>query len=260
MEYPPVVNLQPQQVEFPQLDSGLTVPVFKQGDDPINAINHMISFLSNVVTSRYPTTNNQLRNSSNPRNYTPVASRINFGKQRIVIYDLDAYDSDCNELNTAKVDLMVNLSHYGLDALNENSMNFSYPSPSSTPTRVEVLKELPKEQGLIIASLKDELRKLKWKALVNNVVTIFTIALEMLKVDVEPLAPRFDVIARPRSKAVKTNSKRKAWKPTARCLLKLNTLGDLLIVGNKMHKKIRDATARSLHCYCREEEETTSQR
>nr|GFB65057.1 hypothetical protein [Tanacetum cinerariifolium] len=31
--------------------------------------------------------------------------------------NLDAYDSDCDELNTAKVALMVNLSHYGLDAL-----------------------------------------------------------------------------------------------------------------------------------------------
>ncbi|GJS57019.1 hypothetical protein Tco_0651803 [Tanacetum coccineum] len=33
--------------------------------------------------------------------------------------DLDAYDSDCDELNTAKVALMVNLSHYGSDALVE---------------------------------------------------------------------------------------------------------------------------------------------
>ncbi|GKA12315.1 integrase, catalytic region, zinc finger, CCHC-type containing protein [Tanacetum coccineum] len=31
--------------------------------------------------------------------------------------DLDAYDSDCDELNTAKVALMENLSHYGSDAL-----------------------------------------------------------------------------------------------------------------------------------------------
>ncbi|GJY07950.1 hypothetical protein Tco_0375004 [Tanacetum coccineum] len=37
-----------------------------QGDDPIDDINHIMSFLSVVVTSRYPTTNNQLRNSSNP--------------------------------------------------------------------------------------------------------------------------------------------------------------------------------------------------
>ncbi|GKD31344.1 hypothetical protein Tco_1242122 [Tanacetum coccineum] len=32
---------------------------------------------------------------------------------------LDAYDSDCDELNTSKVSLMANLSHYGLDALSE---------------------------------------------------------------------------------------------------------------------------------------------
>nr|GEZ47298.1 hypothetical protein [Tanacetum cinerariifolium] len=33
--------------------------------------------------------------------------------------DLDAYDSDCDEINTAKVSLMVNLSHYGSDDLAE---------------------------------------------------------------------------------------------------------------------------------------------
>ncbi|GJX18540.1 retrovirus-related pol polyprotein from transposon TNT 1-94, partial [Tanacetum coccineum] len=33
--------------------------------------------------------------------------------------DLDVYDSDCDELNTAKVALMENLSHYGSDALFE---------------------------------------------------------------------------------------------------------------------------------------------
>ncbi|GJZ01511.1 hypothetical protein Tco_0519472 [Tanacetum coccineum] len=47
--------------------SGLIVPVFQKWDDPIDAINHMMSFLTAVVTSRYPTTNNQLRTSSNPR-------------------------------------------------------------------------------------------------------------------------------------------------------------------------------------------------
>nr|GFA69844.1 hypothetical protein [Tanacetum cinerariifolium] len=39
----------------------------EQGDDPIDAINHMMSFLSAVVTFFYPSTNNQLRNSSNPK-------------------------------------------------------------------------------------------------------------------------------------------------------------------------------------------------
>ncbi|GJY60952.1 retrovirus-related pol polyprotein from transposon TNT 1-94 [Tanacetum coccineum] len=36
--------------------------------------------------------------------------------------DLDAYDSDCDELNTAKVALMENLSHYGSDALTESNV------------------------------------------------------------------------------------------------------------------------------------------
>ncbi|GJS18656.1 hypothetical protein Tco_0413128 [Tanacetum coccineum] len=56
--------------EFYQPDSSLVVPdktVPERGDDPIDAINHMMSFLTAVVTSRYPTTNNQLRTSSNPR-------------------------------------------------------------------------------------------------------------------------------------------------------------------------------------------------
>ncbi|GJU62168.1 hypothetical protein Tco_1244003 [Tanacetum coccineum] len=157
----------------------------------------MMSFLLVVVTSRYPTTNNQLRNSSNPRqkatindgsitlqpvqgrqisfasstsrNYTPGAYRSNSGKQRIVIYpdildgqatqtvithnaayqanDLDAYDSDCDELNTAKVALMANLSHYGSDALAE--INLDNKSVNDTLTadlerhkeQVKVLKE-----------------------------------------------------------------------------------------------------------------------
>nr|GEY46811.1 hypothetical protein [Tanacetum cinerariifolium] len=40
--------------------------------------------------------------------------------------DLDAYDSDCDELNSAKVALMVNLSHYGSDNLAE-ALGFQNP-------------------------------------------------------------------------------------------------------------------------------------
>ncbi|GJR72800.1 hypothetical protein Tco_0085165 [Tanacetum coccineum] len=73
LEYAPIVHhQQQQQPKFPQLDLGLTVPVFKQCDDPIDAINHMMSFLSVAVTSCYPTTNNQLRNSSNPRKQATI--------------------------------------------------------------------------------------------------------------------------------------------------------------------------------------------
>ncbi|GJR51865.1 retrovirus-related pol polyprotein from transposon TNT 1-94 [Tanacetum coccineum] len=135
----------------------------EKGDDPINAINHMMSFLTAVVTSCYPTTNNQLRNSSNPRQQATIndgritlqpvqGRRISFtsgtsrtytpgeelaflvdpgiverqATQTVITHnaayqadDLDAYDSDCDEINTTKVALKVNLSHYGSDALVE---------------------------------------------------------------------------------------------------------------------------------------------
>nr|GEV13411.1 reverse transcriptase domain-containing protein [Tanacetum cinerariifolium] len=135
----------------------------------------MMSFLTSVVASRYPATNNQLRTSSNPRQQAtinngrvtiqPIQGRQNFlsdgssrpftsvpggapGKQRVIVCynckgtaesssnqaiittnaasqadDLDAYDSDCDELNLAKVALMENLSHYGSDTLEEDVPN-----------------------------------------------------------------------------------------------------------------------------------------
>nr|GEU93217.1 hypothetical protein [Tanacetum cinerariifolium] len=65
------------------------------------------------------------------RTYTPGAnSRIEEGQatQTVVTHnvvyqanDLDAYDFDCDQLNTAKVALMANLSHYGLDILVEKN-------------------------------------------------------------------------------------------------------------------------------------------
>ncbi|GJT63896.1 retrovirus-related pol polyprotein from transposon TNT 1-94 [Tanacetum coccineum] len=47
-----------------------------------------------------------------------------------------------------------------------------------------------REKDLVITALKDELRKLKGKDIVDHVVTKHTIALEMLKIDVEYLNPR----------------------------------------------------------------------
>ncbi|GKA86053.1 hypothetical protein Tco_0807764 [Tanacetum coccineum] len=190
-----IVNQQTHLAKFPQIDSGLAVLVFKQVDDPIDAINKMMSFLSCVVTSHFPSTNNQLRNSSNPRQQAtihdgrvtvqPVQGRQssfaastsrtranisrtrgnNLSQQRVVkdklllveaqgsgkvlneeelefladhevaegpvtqtvitynaayqANDLDAYDSDCDEISTAKDVLMANLSSYGSDVLSE---------------------------------------------------------------------------------------------------------------------------------------------
>ncbi|GKB42282.1 hypothetical protein Tco_0887224 [Tanacetum coccineum] len=67
-----VLNQQTHLAEFPQIDSGLAVLMFKQGDDHIDAINKMMSFLFTVVSSCFPTTNNQLRNSSNPRQQATI--------------------------------------------------------------------------------------------------------------------------------------------------------------------------------------------
>nr|GFD30560.1 hypothetical protein [Tanacetum cinerariifolium] len=46
------------------------------------------------------------------------------------------------------------------------------------------------EKDLVITALKNDLRKLKGKALVDDVVTSHTIAPKILKVDVEPIAPK----------------------------------------------------------------------
>ncbi|GKA28807.1 hypothetical protein Tco_0715052 [Tanacetum coccineum] len=65
-------SMTPQtQAECPQLDSGLAVPMFQQGEDPIECINKAMSFLF-VVASRFPPSNNQLRTSSNPRNQATI--------------------------------------------------------------------------------------------------------------------------------------------------------------------------------------------
>nr|GEY72948.1 hypothetical protein [Tanacetum cinerariifolium] len=228
-------------------EAGLVVPVFQKGDDPIDAINHMMSFLTSVVASRFPATNNQLRTSSNPRQQAtinngrvtiqPIQGRQNYvsagssrqyisgqggaqGKQRVIMCynckgkghmskqctkprrkrdaewfkdkvllvqaqangqvlqeeelefladpgvqesssnqmvitnnaayqadDLDAYDSNCNEINSAKIALMANLSHYGSDNLAEvnnqeirvNSVNHQERQVQSTSEQSSTL-------------------------------------------------------------------------------------------------------------------------
>nr|GEV26340.1 retrovirus-related Pol polyprotein from transposon TNT 1-94 [Tanacetum cinerariifolium] len=52
--------------------SGLAVPMFTQGDDPIACLNKAMAFLSAVAASRLSSTNNQLRTSSNLRNQAAI--------------------------------------------------------------------------------------------------------------------------------------------------------------------------------------------
>ncbi|GJZ57090.1 hypothetical protein Tco_0612584 [Tanacetum coccineum] len=105
IEYAPTVNQQ-QQHEFPPLDLGLTVLMFKQCDNLIDAINHMMSFHLVVVTSRYPTTNNQLRNSSSHTDcYYPQCCLS-------IRWNLDAEDSIVMNSTLPKVALMAKFISY----------------------------------------------------------------------------------------------------------------------------------------------------
>ncbi|GJV88110.1 hypothetical protein Tco_1532048 [Tanacetum coccineum] len=62
----PQVATQPM-TKSPLEDSGFAVPVFYSGDDPIACLNKAMTFLTPVSSSRFPSTNNQLKTSSNPR-------------------------------------------------------------------------------------------------------------------------------------------------------------------------------------------------
>ncbi|GKA08084.1 hypothetical protein Tco_0687415 [Tanacetum coccineum] len=67
----PQAHTQPM-TESPFGDSGFVVPVFSPGDDPIACLNKAMAFLTAVASSRFPSTNNQLRTSSNPRNQATI--------------------------------------------------------------------------------------------------------------------------------------------------------------------------------------------
>ncbi|GJX89486.1 retrovirus-related pol polyprotein from transposon TNT 1-94 [Tanacetum coccineum] len=58
--------------ESPFVDSGFAVPVFSPGDDPIACLNKAMDFLTAVASSRFPSTNNQLKTSSNLRNQATI--------------------------------------------------------------------------------------------------------------------------------------------------------------------------------------------
>nr|GEU58751.1 zinc finger, CCHC-type, retrotransposon Gag domain protein [Tanacetum cinerariifolium] len=193
VEYAPSVH---QQSDFSQPDSSLIVSVFQKGDDPIDTINHMMSFLTAVVTSRYPPTNNQLRNSSNHQKQATINNgrvtenrgllsattvkekamcQSNAQNQRgkgmrhdtgieeaqttqYVITnnaayqanDMDAYDSDCDKINSAKIALMANLSHYGFDNLAEYVSESQHAAVHNS--------NFPAQQDALILSVIEQLK------------------------------------------------------------------------------------------------------
>ncbi|GJU97446.1 reverse transcriptase domain-containing protein [Tanacetum coccineum] len=58
--------------ESPFVGSGFAVLVFSPGDDPIACLNKAMAFLTAVASLKFPSTNNQLRTSSNLRNQATI--------------------------------------------------------------------------------------------------------------------------------------------------------------------------------------------
>nr|GEX29424.1 hypothetical protein [Tanacetum cinerariifolium] len=133
---------QQSQAKFPQLDYGLSIPIFQQGDDLSEYINKAMTFIF-VVASRnkgIATTSRGNYAARQPRvvkcyNFQgerlmarqsyPIISKAPVAQQTIPhnlafqTKDLDVYDSDCDDLSLAKAVLMENLSSYDLDVLSE---------------------------------------------------------------------------------------------------------------------------------------------
>nr|GEZ73181.1 hypothetical protein [Tanacetum cinerariifolium] len=61
--------------------------------------------------------------------------------------DLDAYDSDCDEINSAKITLMANLSHYGFDNLAEVN---NHDNRANYLTHQEMQVQSTSEQSTIL--------------------------------------------------------------------------------------------------------------
>ncbi|GJW84940.1 hypothetical protein Tco_0158085 [Tanacetum coccineum] len=125
------------------IDSGLAVPVFKQGDDPIDAINKMMSFLGEQILMLLVLQEQELILQEQKEELTfnkefkvlneeelefladlgitegPVTHTVITNNAVYQADDLDAYDCDCDDITTAKVALMANLSRYGSVVLSE---------------------------------------------------------------------------------------------------------------------------------------------
>ncbi|GKB42912.1 hypothetical protein Tco_0887854 [Tanacetum coccineum] len=107
-------------------------------DDLIACLNKAIAFMLTVIASRFPSTNKQLRTSSNLRNQATIQdgrgycststrqTQLEFCWAYGKTDDLDAYDSDCDDISSEKAVLMATLSSYDLDVLSEVPHHATY--------------------------------------------------------------------------------------------------------------------------------------
>nr|GEX72108.1 hypothetical protein [Tanacetum cinerariifolium] len=177
-----------------------------QEEDLIDCIIKAMAFLS-AVASRFSPSNNQLRMSSNPRNQT-IPQNSAFQTK-----DLDAYDSDCDDISSAKAFLMENLPSQKAFWLKRMNYNPDTSVKSYTPVRIEAPSELPKdnfrenqngltfnqlfeinelkaqsqENDMVIRKLKDRIKYLSRKDSVENVKKDID-KIETINIELEQMA------------------------------------------------------------------------
>ncbi|GJS23208.1 hypothetical protein Tco_0451840 [Tanacetum coccineum] len=191
----PLISTQPI-TEFPQLDSGLVVPLFNPGDDPIACLNKAMAFmpLFKMAESLYnkfkegKTHGRQCTQPKRPRNATWFKEKAMLAEaqessqileeeqlafladpgitdchdvQPTIIHnaafqtdDLDAYNSDYDDISSANAVLMANILNYGLDILSEVP-NFDIYQNDMDNESVQAMQHF--EQTLVVDSLDNEI-------------------------------------------------------------------------------------------------------
>ncbi|GJW73809.1 hypothetical protein Tco_0133179 [Tanacetum coccineum] len=174
--------------EFSQPDSGLIVLVFQKGDDLIDAINHMMSFLTAVVISRGDKLLMLLEQRENTLLEQVEATQGNNGLPSVttskgrVILPSSALSPREKGMKRAKIALMANLSRNGSDALTETETEITsdsniipysqYLSETQTENATNLMNSSAQQDVLILSiankalttdldRYKEELKKLK---------------------------------------------------------------------------------------------------
>nr|GEW34286.1 integrase, catalytic region, zinc finger, CCHC-type, peptidase aspartic, catalytic [Tanacetum cinerariifolium] len=200
----------------------------KQGDDPIDAINHIMSFLLAVVTSCYPTTNSELRNSSNPR------QQVTINDGRVTLQPVQG-----RQISFATGVKLSTSASRSQPSSNTKKEKIQRP-PSSTQT-----KKVKSHPRTIKSGLKNKncVVEPKGTALVQHSKLNVNSKLICIKCngcmisdnhDLYALNVINDVNARPKSKSIKKTSKRKIGNVMISRVYYLEELGYNLLYVRKL--------------------------
>nr|GEW37987.1 hypothetical protein [Tanacetum cinerariifolium] len=172
----PLVTQQPQ-AEFPQMDSGLAVPTFQQGEDLFDYINKAMAILSAVASREKGIwQESALSQKGQEILHDPKITKALVAQQTIPqnlafqTKDLDAYDSNCDDISSTKAILMVNLSSCDSDVLSEDNSRANQNGPSFNQLfKINELKAQSQEKDMVIRKLKDKIKSLSGKDIVEKV-------------------------------------------------------------------------------------------